>query len=320
MTIRLSPNHRLKPLFDRHHVAWLSEKAAEHQDIRPLRIGILNIMPRAEDYEFNLLAPMGRSILQIIPVWIRLRTHDYKSSDHAHLDRHYVPFDWAQSVAALDGLIVTGAPVEEIPWEQVTYWKELCGIVDAAKAGGTCILGICWGGLALAKYLGIEKKMYPRKVFGVYPTRNLVPGHPITGGLDDVFWCPQSRHSGIDDAALEAAAKAGQVRLLAHAEKGGYTIFETPDHQIVMHLGHQEYNSTRLLAEANRDRLKGRPDVGPLENLDEKNPVNTWRANRNEFFNSWIKYVYLTTPYAKAQAAPALSHEIVVDDAPGPAQ
>ena len=87
-----------------------------------------------------------------------------------------------------------------------------------------------------------------------------------------------------------------------------------------MHLGHQEYNSTRLLAEANRDRLKGRPDVGPLENLDEKNPVNTWRANRNEFFNSWIKYVYLTTPYAKAQAAPALSHEIVVDDAPGPAQ
>lgn len=312
MTIRLSPNHRLKPLFDRNHVAWLSEEAAEHQDIRPLRIGILNIMPHAEDYEFNLLAPMGRSILQIVPIWIRLRTHDYKSSDHAHLDQHYVPYDWAQSVASLDGLIVTGAPVEELPWETVTYWKELCGIIDVARASGTCLLGICWGGLALAKYLGIEKKMYPQKVFGVYPTRSLVPGHPITGGLDDVFWCPQSRHSGIDDAALEAAEKAGQIRLLAHAEKGGYTIFETPDHQIVMHLGHQEYNSSRLLTEARRDRQKGRPDVGPLENLDEKNPVNNWRANRNEFFNSWIKYVYLTTPFAKAQTPAARTNEIVV--------
>ena len=199
----------------------------------------------------------------------------------------------------------------------MTYWKELCDIIDAAKAGGTCILGICWGGLALAKYLGIEKKMYPQKVFGVYPTRNLVPGHPITGDLDDVFWCPQSRHSGIDDAVLEAAEKEGKVRLLARAEKGGYTIFETPDHQILMHLGHQEYNSTRLLTEARRDRLKNRPDVGPLENLDEKNPVNNWRANRNEFFNSWIKHVYLTTPYAKGKDAPALSNEIVVDDKPG---
>ena len=312
MTIRLSPNHRLKPLVDHNHVAWLSEEAAEHQDIRPLRIGILNIMPHAEDYEFNLLAPMGRSILQIVPIWIRLRTHDYKSSDHAHLDQHYVPYDWAQSVASLDGLIVTGAPVEELPWETVTYWKELCGIVDVARASGTCILGICWGGLALAKYLGIEKKMYPQKVFGVYPTRSLVPSHPITGGLDDVFWCPQSRHSGIDDAVLEAAEKAGQIRLLAHAEKGGYTIFETPDHQIVMHLGHQEYNSSRLLTEARRDRQKGRSDVGPLENLDEKNPVNNWRANRNEFFNSWIKHVYLTTPFAKAQTPAARTNEIVV--------
>ena len=317
MTIRLSPNHRLKPLFDQHHVAWLSEEAAEHQDIRPLRIGILNIMPHAEDYEFNLLAPMGRSILQIVPVWIRLRAHDYKSSDHAHLDKHYVPFDWAQSVSSLDGLIVTGAPVEELPWEQITYWKELCGIVDVAKSSGTCILGICWGGLALAKYIGIEKTIYPQKVFGVYPTRNLVPDHPIMGGLDDVFWCPQSRHSGIEDALLEAAEKEGKVRLLAHAEKGGYTIFETPDHQVLMHLGHQEYNSSRLLTEARRDRLKGRPDVGPLENLDEKNPQNNWRANRNEFFNSWIKHVYLTTPYMKGAGVPAPTDVIVVDQPVG---
>lgn len=166
MTIRLSPTHRLKPLFDRHHVAWLSEEAAERQDIRPLQIGILNIMPQAEEYEFNLLAPMGRSILQIIPIWIRLREHTYTSSDQDHLNKHYLPYDWAQSVAALDGLIVTGAPVEELPWEQITYWEELRGILSVAQAAGTCILGICWGGLALAKYLGLEKIIYPQKILG----------------------------------------------------------------------------------------------------------------------------------------------------------
>jgi homoserine O-succinyltransferase/O-acetyltransferase len=139
------------------------------------------------------------------------------------------------------------------------------------------------------------------------------------GGLDDVFWCPQSRHSGVEDAVLEAAEKNGVVRLLAHADQGGYTIFETPDHQILMHLGHQEYNSSRLLAEAGRDRVKKRPDVGPLENLDEQHPVNNWRANRNEFFNSWIKHVYLTTPYHKGPAAPAATNEIVVDN-PGGAE
>ncbi|MDR0994067.1 MAG: homoserine O-succinyltransferase [Verrucomicrobiota bacterium] len=313
MTIRLSPNHRLKPLFDQHHVTWLSEEAAEHQDIRPLRIGVLNIMPRAEDYEFNLLAPMGRSILQIIPVWIRLNTHEYSSSDHAYLDKHYIPFDWAQSVAALDGLIVTGAPVEHLAWEEITYWTELYHIIDAAKRSGTQILGICWGGLALAKYLGIDKVMYPEKVFGVYPTRNLVPDHAIMGGLDDVFWCPQSRHSGIEDAVLEAEAAAGRIRLLAQAEKGGYVIFETPESQFMMHLGHQEYNSSRLLKEAARDREKGRADVGPLENLDPVHPINNWRANRNEFFNAWIKNVYLRTPYAKGADVPTESNEIVVD-------
>lgn len=320
MTIRLSPEHRLKPLFEQHHVDWLSEEAAEHQDIRPLRIGILNIMPRAEEYEFNLLAPMGRSILQIIPIWIRLTTHEYNSSNRAHLDSHYIPFEWAQSVAALDGLIVTGAPVEHLAWEDIHYWQELCNIIDTARKTDTPILGICWGGLALAKYLGIEKIVYPQKIFGVYPTRNLVPGHPIMGGMDDVFCCPQSRHSGIEDAVLEAEAAAGHIRLLAHADKGGYVIFETPDSQFIMHLGHQEYNSSRLLDEAERDKQKGRRDVGPLENLDPVNPVNNWRANRNEFFNSWIKHVYLHTPYEKGTQAPLSSNNEIQVDIPPEAQ
>lgn len=302
MTIRLSPDHRLVRALDKNGVAWISEEAAERQDIRPLRIGILNIMPRAEEYEFNLLAPMGRSILQIVPVWIRLETHEYLSSDRTHMDRHYLPFSWATAITDLDGLIVTGAPVEEKEWEDIRYWKEICEILDIAKTSVASILGICWGGLALAKYIGIEKVQYPQKVFGVYRTQSLVPGHPITGGLDDEFLCPQSRHAGIDDAVLEKAEREDKVRLLAHAEKGGYTIFESPDHLFVMHLGHQEYNSSRLVEEALRDQKKARPDVGPLENLNMEHPVNNWRANRNEFFNSWIKYVYLTTPFQKERS------------------
>lgn len=305
MTIRISETHPLASALTRAGVAWIGEDRAEKQDIRPLRIGILNIMPKAETYEFNLLSPMGQSILQIIPVWIRLRNHAYESSDRDHLGRHYLPFDWANAIAALDALVITGAPVEELRFSEVKYWDEICGIIDEAKRSVASILGICWGGLALAQYLGIEKINYPRKLFGVYPVRRLVENHPLVGGLDDVFHCPMSRHAGISDEAAEAAAREGKIRLLAHAERGGYVLLETPDHGMVMHLGHQEYNAGRLLDEARRDRAAGRSDVGPLEGLDEAAPVTDWRANRNVFFDSWIKFVYLATPFDKCVGGPA---------------
>ena len=303
MTLRLSPDYPLLDAFTRHRVNWISEEAAERQDFRPLYIGILNIMPKAEEYEYNLLAPMGRSILQIVPIWIRLTTHAYHSSDHAHLDRHYIPFDWAQTVAALDGLIITGAPVEAKPWDDITYWPELSRIIDVAHKNGTLLLGICWGALALAKHLGIEKTVYPQKIFGLFKTWNLDAAHthPIMSGLDDVFDCPQSRFSGIPDATLEAAAAAGKVRLLARAPEVGYVIFDTPDGQLTMHLGHHEYNSGRILAEAARDAA--RADVPPPAHFAADAP-NTWRANRNEFFSAWIKHVYLTTPYQKPAGTP----------------
>jgi len=305
MTLRLSESHPLARSLTRAGVAWIDETRAEKQDIRPLRIGILNIMPKAETYEFNILSPMGQSILQIIPVWIRLRNHEYASSDQKHLARHYLPFDWAYAIAALDALVITGAPVEELSFSQVTYWEEIRGIIDMARQSVASILGICWGGLALAQYLGIEKVNYPKKLFGVYPVRRLVERHPIVGGLDDVFACPMSRHAGISDAAAEAAAAEGKIRLLARGDRGGYAIFETPDHGMVMHLGHQEYNTGRLLDEAERDRKAGRADVGPLEGLDPSAPLNSWRANRNVFFDSWIKFVYLATPFDKVAGGPA---------------
>jgi len=297
MTVVLPKAYHIQSVLEENGVQCIAEGAARHQDIRSLRIGILNIMPKAEAYEFNLLLPLGLSILQIVPVLIRLESHTYKNADPLHLARYYVTFAEAMRTHILDGLIVTGAPVEEMPYEEVHYWPELTGILGEAQKKIPSTLGICWGGLALAKFVGIEKTPMPRKIFGVFPTKNLVRNHPITGGLDDLFWCPQSRHAGIADAVLEREEKAGHIRLLAHAEEAGYTIFETPDHRFVMHLGHHEYNSQRLVFEAERDRKVGRPDVDPPVNFDLKHPINNWRANRNEFFNAWIRHVYLTTKY-----------------------
>ena len=298
MTIVVDGKHPVRVALQRNGVDCISAQDARRQDIRPLRIGILNIMPDAEKYEFNLLFPLGRSILQIVPVWIRLQSHTYTHADKKHLDRYYVSYDQAVQQGALDGLIVTGAPVEERPFEDVHYWEEIRGILSRVQREVCSTLGICWGGLALARFIGIEKVNLKRKLFGLYETRNLKAGHPITGGLDDCYWSPQSRHAGIPDPVLESAARRRKVRLLAHSGDAGYTIFETPDHRFVMHLGHHEYNAKRLVAEAERDRKKKRKDIGPPRNFDLSNPVNCWRANRNEFFSAWIRYVYLDATYA----------------------
>lgn len=297
MTVILPESYHARKALESRGVECITKEAAHHQDIRALRIGILNIMPKAEDYEFNLLYPLGRSILQIIPVWIRLESHHYKSSNKDHLAKLYITFKEALSEEKLDGLIVTGAPVEKFEFEQVRYWDEIVQILTYAKENIPSTLGICWGGLSLAKYIGIEKEIYPKKLFGVFKIKNLADNNVIAGDLDDEFWCPQSRFAGIADDILEKEQAEGRIKLLAYAPETGYTIFETPDHKLVMHLGHPEYNSGRIIQEAERDRLKGRNDVDPPVNFDVNNPQNLWRSHRNEFFASWIKYIYLTTKY-----------------------
>jgi homoserine O-succinyltransferase len=297
MTIVLPKDYHALSALEKSKVTCISTDEALKRDIRALRIGILNIMPKAETYEFRLLQPLGRSVMQIEPVWIKLKTHKYQSSDQGHLDRLYIPFEEAVAKEPLDGLIVTGAPVEEIPFEEVIYWEEIKRILKYAHHNVASTLGICWGGLALAMYLGIDKVVYPAKMFGVYETKNLEREHPITGEMDDLFWCAQSRHAGIPDEILEEEAKKGTVRLLAHAKGAGYTIFESIDHRFLIHLGHPEYEPRRLIEEYQRDIAKGRTDVPLPLNLDLDNPINTWRSHRNELFTQWIKYIYETTSY-----------------------
>lgn len=292
MTIIVSRHYHLRQALRERRIQCVEAEDALREDIRALRIGILNIMPKAEAYEFRLLHPLGRSVLQIDPVWIRLKTHPYRSSDGEHLRALYVPFEEAVARGPLDGLILTGAPVEDIPFESVTYWDEVCQILAHARRHIPTTLGICWGGLALARQVGLDKVVFPTKLFGVFETRNLDPGHPITGEMDDVFWCPQSRHSGIPDEALERARDAGLVHLLAHSAEAGYTIFESADRRFLAHLGHPEYDAQRLVDEYVRDLEAGKPGVERPRNLDLERPVNRWKGQGFEFFSQWIKYIH----------------------------
>ncbi len=256
-----------------------------------VRVGIINIMPRLEAYEPLVLGPLARVGRVVEPVFIRLESHGYGSSDHAHLDRFYRSYDDAVATRPLDGLIVTGAPVEELPFEQVHYWRELCAIADHARSHTKSTLGLCWGGMALGGMLGIPKNLFSKKLFGVFSNRRLADDHPIVGSQRDSFECAHSRHSGIDDAALERAQDEGRVRLLSHSAATGYSMFETPDHRFVMHQGHPEYVAERISFEWSRDRALGRTDVPPPQGFDVDHPTTTWHDHRESLFTSWVEFV-----------------------------
>ena len=302
MTIIVPRNYHLRRALNERRILCIDPEEALCEDIRALRIGILNIMPKAEAYEFSLLHPLGRSVLQIDPVWIRLKTHQYRSSDGEHLKNLYVPFEEAIARSPLDGLILTGAPVEDIPFEEVSYWGEVQDILGFARRNIPITLGICWGGLALAKQLGIDKVVFPRKLFGVFETRNLDRNHRITGEMDDVFWCPQSRFSGIPDAVMERERVHGTVNLLAYSDEAGYTIFESADHRFLMHLGHPEYNAQRLVDEYQRDVKADKPGVEPPKNLDLDHPANRWKGQGAELFSQWIRFIHDSVSFDGPQA------------------
>lgn len=255
---------------------------------RPLRVGVINIMPRVEDYEAYVARPLLEAPFPVSPVWIRLRTHVYSSSDADHIRRNYVAFEDAMRAAPLDALVLTGAPVEELDFEQVHYWPELSEVLAVSRREVTSTLGLCWGGMALAKLLGVDKQALPRKLFGVFENRPLRADAGLLEGSDDRFWCAHSRHSGIADAELESAERHGSVRLLSHGAETGYSIFESSDGRFVAHLGHPEYEPARLIHEWDRDRALGRADVQAPRQFDPERPLHTWRSHRRHLFWRWL--------------------------------
>ena len=272
----------------------------------PVRVGIINIMPRAETYEQFLLRPLRATGVSFEPAWIRLNSHTSASSDAEHLRRHYVTFEDLGGCAGVDGLILTGAPVEELPFEQVRYFLELRGILEAARREGLGTLGLCWGGMAIGHLLGLSKQRFEQKLFGVFEQRTIDGAGELTRGFGARFPCAHSRHSGIGDAELERASAGGQVRLLVHGDETGYTMFESADGAFVAHLGHPEYPARRLLEEWERDIALGRTDIPPPRHFDREAPQATWAPHCDRLFDNWLARIQAN---ATAREARALANE-----------
>jgi len=258
----------------------------------PPRVGFLNLMPFAEEFE-SMLLPQFSAASPFEPVWIKMRGRRYSHDDPAHIHSRYMRL---ADAGELDALVITGAAVEHLPFEQVRYMDEVEEIVRHAMLRGIPILGLCWGALAVGHLLlGLSHQVFTHKVSGVYQTDLQVADHVIGKGLDDRFWTAHSRYAGFDESTVDAAVAAGRVRVLGRAPApAGTVIAESCDHSVLMHIGHPEYSGSRLVFEYRRDIAAGRGDTRPPANLDLNDPVCQWRSHSRMFFANWIEFIYGT--------------------------
>ncbi|MCS6898666.1 MAG: homoserine O-succinyltransferase [Myxococcales bacterium] len=263
---------------------------------RPLRIGVINLMPRLETYEPSLraaLSPPGFPQHCVELVGIRLASHGYRSSDPEYLRTRYRSYDEVTREAALDGLLLTGAPVETLDFSAVHYWEELAALLRRARREVPSTLGLCWGAMALASLEGIDKVNLPQKVFGVFEHVLSPEGRAWLPSLGATYRCAQSRHAGLDDTSVTQAIRDGRVLSLARSNVTGHTLLISFDRRVVMHLGHPEYEPSRIIWEWDRDRRVGRPDVAPPVGFDVegRTPTLPWEADSRAFFQAWISGV-----------------------------
>lgn len=277
----------------------MTEARADTQDIRPLRVALLNLMPTKIATETQMARLLGNTPLQVELELLYTRSHRARNIAEEHLLSFYRTFDDVAD-ERFDGLIVTGAPVEQLPFEQVEYWDELCRILDWSTTHVHSTLHICWGAQAgLYHHYGIEKVPLPHKLFGVF--EHAVEYRPsiLMRGFDETFMAPHSRHTGIRRADVEAEKR---LKILASSERAGLYVMATARGRQVFVTGHAEYDPRTLENEYLRDRAAGLP-IAPPENYypdgDPSHPPRvTWRAHANLLFANWLNYfVYQTTPF-----------------------
>jgi len=277
----------------------MDEERAVHQDIRPLQVAILNLMPTKIATETQLLRLLGNTPLQVEATLVRTNSHQSKNTPEEHLLAFYRTFDQIRA-QKFDALIITGAPVEQMPFEQVDYWSELTEIIDWGLENVFALFHICWGAqAALYHQFGIPKYPLPAKQFGVFPHRVLEKNINLLRGFDDIFYAPHSRHTEIRRADIE---KVPELKILAESDEAGIYITATRDGRQIFVTGHSEYDPQTLKNEYDRDIAANLPIAIPANYYPNDDPtqppVVRWRGHAHLLFSNWINYyVYQETPY-----------------------
>lgn len=291
---------RTLPAFDilqGENVFVIDDERALRQDIRSLRVAILNLMPTKIATETQLLRLLGNTPLQVEVVLLRTASYEAKNTAAEHLLNHYLTFDAIRN-ERFDGLIITGAPVELLEFEEVDYWAELTRIFDWAESNVQSTLYLCWGAQAgLYHRYGIPKYTLPRKMFGIFEHRTLHPELPLLRGFDATFYAPHSRHTGI---RREELSKVNELCILANSDAAGVHLIGSKDCRHIYVTGHPEYDPQTLSSEYSRDLGRGL-EIHPPENYfpgdDPQQPVQMrWRSHAHLLFANWLNYcVYQTT-------------------------
>ncbi len=277
----------------------MGQQRAIQQDIRPLRLAILNLMPTKIATETQLLRLISNTALQVDITLLHMESHDSKNTSQEHLLAHYSTFPEVRS-QKFDGLIVTGAPVENLPFEEVDYWAELTELMRWQETNVFSTFYICWGAQAgLYFRYGIPKYPLPQKMFGVFPHRVLVKNERLLRGFDDVFFAPHSRHTEI---RREDVLQVPEVELMVESDEAGVYIVTSRDRRHFFITGHSEYDPLTLKGEYDRDSNKGLPIEIPRNYYPADDPtqlpVVRWRSHANLLFSNWLNYyVYQVTPY-----------------------
>ncbi|WP_028391483.1 homoserine O-acetyltransferase MetA [Bacillus cihuensis] len=288
-----------KQILEQENIFVMEEELATKQDIRPLNILILNLMPEKEKTEAQLLRFLGNTPIQVNVSFLRLTSHEAKNTSKLHLDQFYKTFSEVKN-NKFDGMIITGAPVEKLEFEEVDYWEELQAIMDWTTQHVTSTLHICWGAQsALYHHYGINKYELPKKCFGIFTHDVLQPNERLVRGFDDQFLAPHSRYTDIDSEQLLSNEK---LIVLAQSDQAGILLLASRDGKRIMITGHLEYDAGTLGQEYKRDQAKGiltdipenyYPDDNP-----EKKPLHRWKSHSSLLFSNWLNYyVYQETPF-----------------------
>ncbi|WP_299199383.1 homoserine O-succinyltransferase [uncultured Tateyamaria sp.] len=282
-------------------VMVMDEELASHQDIRPLKIGLLNLMPKKIQTETQFARLIGATPLQIELTLIRMSDHETKNTAAAHMESFYRPF---QDVKAqkFDGLIITGAPIEHLEYEDVDYWAELEEVMDWTQTNVHSTFGVCWGGMAMLHHFHrVPKHLLGSKLFGTYRHANLAPASPYLRGFSDDCVVPVSRWTEVRAAEVEAAG----LPVLLGSDVAGPCLIEDPAHRALYILNHFEYDSDTLKQEYDRDlanvQVEGAEIALPVDYFPGDDPThmptNRWRSHAHLLYGNWLSEVYLTTPY-----------------------